>query len=315
MKFTGNYTIVVTPNEMSAEEITEEPEESEGTTVSAEPEDEFGLSGDSRGFFSDSIRVQLDTSTAEDTPEGYLKIPGVTIAKAMVQHYEDSKGRTKRVLKSADALRDMIEFGSGRPVTDEHPKDGVVMSRSETRGFIDNLYFTDHQEAKADIYVTCPVLKNKVIKGDKAEVSIGFYSNITNSPGIYNDESYDEIQSEIWLDHLAIVKNGRCSRKDGCGITDSLKPKIKIIKQIVKVPSAPAITQDSAATIGDKTRLINELHLVADGQINKSKLMKLDVSTLEMINDMVNPSRTTMKMTDRANVEHVDNVCARLFEK
>lgn len=312
MKFTGNFTIVVTPNDVVAEEEIL-PEESGAATVATEPEDEFGMTGDSRGFFSDSATVHLDASIGEITPEGYLKIPNVTIARTMVQVYEDSKGKAKRVLKAADALRDMIEFGSGRPVTDEHPNGGVVMSKKDTRGFIDNLYFTDAGEVKSDIYITCPRLKKTVQDGKKSEVSIGFYSNVNSTPGIFNDEEYDEVQTDIWLDHLAIVKNGRCSRKDGCGITDSVKPKVKIVK--IKEKVIPAAVADSAATVAEKTKLINEIHLVTDSDVLTADLMKMSVSQLKLVKDMVSvPKGTAVRIKDSKPIEHVDDVCARLFE-
>lgn len=317
MKFVlGPYTMVITPDETAATEEEMPLEEGEGSTLGLEPEDEFSLGGDSRGFFSDSAIVRLDVDSAESTPEGYLKLPGVTIAKAMVQTYQDSKGRTKRVLKAADALRDMTDYGTGRPVTDEHPAGGVVMSKKDTRGFIDNLYFTDTNEVKADINIICPRLQKIVKDGKKSEVSIGFYSNINATPGVFNDESYDEIQTDIWLDHLAIVKSGRCSRKDGCGITDSVKPKIKIVKVRDKVvtKTAPLKVADSVETIAEKTKLINEIQLVTDSDINAAELIKWNTEQLKVVNDMMQSSKIAFNL-DMNKKETIDEVVERLQKK
>lgn len=280
MTFTGNFKVTFEPLDGTEEEVTEEE-----TGSTTEPLDEFDMNGDSKGFFSDSITVQLDSEVFEDTPEG-LKIPNVTIAKSMVQTYHDSKGRARRVLKSADALRKMVEFASGRPVTDEHPEGGVVMSRKDTRGYIDNLYVTENDEVKSDLYVTCKKLAKLVRDGKKREVSIGFYSGIDTTPGVFNDQEYDEIQNDIWLDHVAIVKNGRCSRKDGCGITDSVKSKVKVVK-VKATPVVPATITDSPEVVYEKTKILNQIHLVADSELDTDRLMKMDRSDLELIRDMI----------------------------
>lgn len=314
MKMTGNYTIIIEPSSEVTEEMTEETGET-GEVGTTEPIDEFGMTGDSRGFFSDSATVTLDASTFEDTPEGYLKLSNITIAKVMVQKYQDSRGKDLRVLKAVDALKGMIEFGSGRPVTDEHPDGGVVMSRKDTRGFIDNLYFTDTNEAKADVYITCPRLKKTVKNGDKSEVSIGFYSNIDNTPGIYNDQEYDQVQTDIWLDHLAIVKNGRCSRKDGCGITDSVKRAVKVVKVVNKITPAPAKIMDSASVVAEKTKIINEIHLLADSDINKSELMGMSVKQINYVKDLVQVSKGPAFNMDGSKRESIDDVIARLQSK
>lgn len=306
----GTATITVDPGTGDTGEV---PEDIDMGATATDPEDEFSMTGDSRGFFSDSATVQLDAKNAEITPAGYLKLSDITIAKVMVQTYQDSQGRTKKVLKSNDALRDMIEFGSGRPVTDEHPAGGVVMSRKDTRGYIENLYFTDNGEAKSDIYITCPHLIKKVQDGKKSEVSIGFYSNINNTPGVYNDQEYDEVQTDIWLDHLAIVKQGRCSRKDGCGITDSVKPKIKVVKvkDTKAIQSAPVKVIDSATVVAEKTRLINEIHLVADSDINDEELMKIDIPQLTIVKDMMQIRKQTFNL-DGTKKESLDDVIERL---
>jgi len=286
------------------------------------PEDEFGMTGDSkgfrRGFFSDSISVKLDTATSERTPGGYTKFPGVVIARAMVQTYQDADGSYKQVLKAPNALQAMIEYGELRPVTDEHPKDGVVMDRDDTRGYIENLLYNDG-EVCADIVVKCPHLLQKINDG-KNEVSIGFYATTINKAGMYNDSPYQQIQERIWLDHVAIVSRGRCSLKHGCGITDNVKQKVIVIKKdsAVKttVAKKPIKQADSATDNHEKARILGEINIVTDSEI-PDILMGLSLDQVKAVRSLVKKTKGPTLNMDSTSVsakERVDNAYARAFK-
>lgn len=312
-----NVTIIVQPNDMAGTEETT-PEDL-GATGSGTP-DEFGMTGDSAGsrrrFFSDSISVKLDTATAEKTLDGYTKFPGVMIAKAMVQTYQDIDGSYKQVLKSPDALQAMIEFGELRPITDEHPKDGVVMDRDETRGFIENLLYNDGA-TYADLVVKCPHLLKKINDG-KNEVSIGFYSTTTDNTGIFNDAPYQQIQERIWLDHVAIVSRGRCSLKHGCGITDAVKQKVIVIKTKdapKMAASAPAKAADNAIDNHARSRILGEISLVTDSDV-PNELMGLNLDQLKAVRSIVKQTKgPTLRMdsTTASARDVVDNAYQEAF--
>lgn len=175
---------------------------------------------ESEGMSADSMNIKLDAAAVTDTPEGFKKWSQIVIAKEIVQDYNGVK-----VYKSADSLRAILDHGDNRPITDDHPPAKIVTSNKQRLGHIENLTFTDSNELKADIIVTNKVLGDKIISGEKREVSVGFHADTVDIKGVFNDVKYDQMQTDILLDHVAIVKDGRCSLRDGCGIHGDAKPK------------------------------------------------------------------------------------------
>lgn len=247
--------------------------------------------GDSASFATDSIdNVVLDAEAAIDTPEGFAKWEQVTIAKEIVQDYDGRK-----VYKPADSLRVMLDHGENRPVTDDHPAKRVVTSNVQRKGFIDNLCFTDDSELKADITVTAAKLIDSIKSGKKREVSVGFYSTVVDAHGVFNDTEYDQIQTDMLLDHVAIVENGRCSLLDGCGFT---KP-----THVIKQDSVPAAVSDEAkkaielanSLIADqRIGLIAEISAIND-TIDRDTLDAMAVDELKRLKTALDTSTTTIQ--------------------
>lgn len=182
---------------------------------------------------TDSLNIVLDSAVATDTPEGFMMFEQIVLAKEIVQDYDG-----KKVYKPADELRKILDHGENRPITDEHPVKGIVTSITERKGFIKNLTFTDTNELRSDMIITCPVLIDAIKSGKQREVSIGFYSDIDRTPGVFNDTHYTEVQKNILLDHVASTEKGRCSRQNGCGIH-----KMDSVPKTESAPQTPTLTQ------------------------------------------------------------------------
>ena len=174
---------------------------------------EYPKPEDSKPRFSDSLpSMKLDVANAEEA-DGVLSVP-VTVANA--KHIYDYDGL--KVLKPFDELEAAALFADGIPITREHPSAGIVTDRRQVLGFFKS------PTAKDDLLKGILAITDKDLIADVkdkklTEVSAGFFCDLDDTlAGELEGEHYDATQKNIFLNHVAVVENGRCSIDDGCGI-------------------------------------------------------------------------------------------------
>ena len=167
-----------------------------------------------RVMFADSMGIQIDSSRLVDTRDG-LMVKDAVICRAMVLDYQG-----KKVLKSPEVLVESMPTMQRMMVTDEHPRTRVIIDVSEIKGrVLPETARLKNDVATCDLLITDKALADKVRKG-KRDLSPGYFADIIEEPGTFNDEPYEAIQKNVLYDHLAVVKLGRCPRPK-CGILDS----------------------------------------------------------------------------------------------
>jgi len=167
-----------------------------------------------RVMFADSMGIHIDTSKLVDTRDGLL-VKDAIICRAMVLDYQG-----KKILKSPEALADSMLTMQRMMITDEHPRSRVIMDVSEIKGrVLPETVTLNNNVASGDLLITDKVLADEIRKG-KRDLSPGYYADIIEEPGTFNDEPYEAVQKKVLYDHLAVVKSGRCARPK-CGIVDS----------------------------------------------------------------------------------------------
>ncbi len=125
-----------------------------------------------------------------------------------------------RVLKSPEVLAESMPTMQRMMVTNEHPRSRVIMDVSEIKGrVLPETVRLRNDVATGDLLITDKALADKVRKG-KRDLSPGYFADIIEESGTFNDEPYEAAQKNVLYDHLAVVKLGRCSRPK-CGIVDS----------------------------------------------------------------------------------------------
>lgn len=174
---------------------------------------EYPKPEDSKPRFSDSLpSMKLDVANAEEA-DGVLSVP-VTVANA--KHIYDYDGL--KVLKPFDELEAAALFADGIPITREHPSAGIVTDRRQVLGFFKS------PTAKDDLLKGILAITDKDLIADVkdkklTEVSAGFFCDLDDTlAGELEGVPYDATQKNIFLNHVAVVENGRCSIDDGCGI-------------------------------------------------------------------------------------------------
>jgi hypothetical protein len=186
-----------------------------------------------------SVRAHVDGATTTGTLHGkeYIIVPVTALVEGVLQ----GMGSEGPELALAEEFGKFPASWDGRPVVMSHPtvevdgKKTPVSANSpdilETYqiGFIFNTALKGnelHQEAWIDKALmeslnddskeTLEILQ----KGEKIEVSTGYFALIEESDGLYNNEAYQGVQRNIAPDHLAFLPNGTlgaCSNADGCG--------------------------------------------------------------------------------------------------
>ncbi|MBP2057888.1 hypothetical protein J2Z60_001063 [Lactobacillus colini] len=148
-----------------------------------------------------------------DQQTGYLHADNVPIARVGVFPYINAKGQVTMEAKLPDDLLtdSTIETANSKPITEDHPKEAVNSRNSEKymKGFTADNAHAENGMIKVDMTITNKDLIDRVLKGDKQELSIGFSTNNYPVKGNYKGMTYDSIQKNIQINHIAVVKRGR----------------------------------------------------------------------------------------------------------
>lgn len=229
------------------------------------------LKSEPKPVATDSVKIVLDESTFVVDDDGTLVIPDVVIAKEMVQDYEGKEGG---VWKSGEEIQALVRFLDNRPITDGHPEIGYVTSPDEVKGACVNTRCVD-SSAVTDLRISDKQLIEDVQSGKKREVSLGFQCDWVEEPGKFGELDYAWVQKKIYPDHTAMVRDGRCSLTDGCGVTDKVLLQAKTIvdehrKQIIDeiasrsdVKSREDLEKDSIEDLTKSLALVKQLQAEA----------------------------------------------------
>ena len=168
-----------------------------------------------------TITCDVDLSTREITPEGFLKVK-VLAGRVGVQTYttdelgvEDIHGNglvnVARLPDDVFSQRslDSMEF---KDITDNHPPEREVTAdnyRSRTVGVMTSkgIRANDGIHVQVDALIKDRTSIKRI--NDKNEVSLGYEHDIVRRSGTLDGVNYDFVQQDIIYNHLAIVHRGR----------------------------------------------------------------------------------------------------------
>lgn len=154
----------------------------------------------------------------KETSEGYLTFTDVPITRSGVFPYRRSDGALSKEAKLPDEILSAhtVSTAQSKAVTDEHPNELVTTANHQQ--LAKGLSHTDARVEDDKVLVSFTVTDSDLIqkiKNGKREVSIGFLSDITQETGVYNGDSYDSVQRNIEINHIAIVDKGRAGPEIG----------------------------------------------------------------------------------------------------
>ena len=181
---------------------------------------------------------------SEMTDEGYLKV-WCKAARVGTQRYTRGDGtqvveyRPEEEVSNPDSL---ASFGM-KAVTLNHPKvllDSKTTKLHQVGHAGSHVRFSDGFVEVA-LIITDQDAIDAIQRGDAQEVSAGYRVDYDNTPGVTPEgESYDGIQRNILVNHIAIVSKGRAGREarlllDSCDRNDA-------VADVEKPSNSPAIS-------------------------------------------------------------------------
>lgn len=165
------------------------------------------------------MRTRYDTAPIKqvttDPQTGFMHVTNVPIARVGVFPYMKADRSIEMEAKlPAELLSDStVNSADNRPVTNDHH--GLVTKDNATqlaKGFTADNAHVDNNTLRVDMTIMDGKLIDDINNG-KQELSIGFQTNIDQTPGEYNGVAYDSVQKDIRINHVAVVNQGRAGHK------------------------------------------------------------------------------------------------------
>lgn len=164
-------------------------------------------------------RSSYRVTRREYTDEGFLRVPG-NVARTGIQEYlarelglPGDPNRIIRVYRPAEEVfkDESLASFDGVDVTVNHP-DGLVNSKNFKKvsaGVVRGVGRRDGDFVQCDLIVKDQAAINAINSG-KCELSVGYTAVYTEAPGMTVDgEPYDYVQSDIKINHVALVDRAR----------------------------------------------------------------------------------------------------------
>lgn len=154
--------------------------------------------------------IRLDASKMRRTPQGGVKLPGA-LTKVGVFRYTRKDGTVVREYRPAAEVfhKDSLASLEDAPVTDLHPAVMVDTAnyKSLAKGHVRDVR-QDGRHAMAEVVVQDGDLANKILNRERTDISCGYKCRLDNSPGSFEGQAYDVIQTNIRYNHVATLPYG-----------------------------------------------------------------------------------------------------------
>ena len=174
----------------------------------------------------DTIRLDEANSTYY-TKEGYL-IDKPILTSCGIFQYTNPDGSIRRELRLPENVFNPESLASykGKPIIVTHDAgtiDKNNVSRHEVGTILSNGY-RDGDDVRAEIIIHDT---NAMESAGLKELSLGYNLDLIEQPGTYKGEHYDAIQTNIRVNHLALVRSARAGEQARLNIDGSDEPILK----------------------------------------------------------------------------------------
>lgn len=181
----------------------------------------------------DSIRLDKNDSTYF-TDEGYL-VDHPILTSCGIFEYTNPDGSIRRELRLPKYVFDenSLKTYRGKPIIITHDA-GVVDKNNvdkEQIGTILSDGYEDGEDVRAEIIIHDT---DSMQKCGLKELSLGYNLDLIEEPGVWNGQPYDAIQTNIVINHLALVASARAGEQARLNIDGSDEPELKGGKAMAK---------------------------------------------------------------------------------
>ncbi len=184
----------------------------------------------------DSIKLDQNDKTYF-TNEGYL-IDHPILTSCGIFEYTNPDGSIRRELRLPEHVfaEESLKTYKGKPIIITHEA-GVVNKSNVDREQIGTILtdgYQDGDDVRAEIIIhDTDAMKECGLK----ELSLGYNLDLVEEPGTWNGEPYDAIQTNIAINHLALVASARAGEQARLNIDGSEEPELKGGKVMKQTPN------------------------------------------------------------------------------
>ncbi len=193
----------------------------------------------------DCIRLDAKDSTYF-TAEGYL-VDHPILTSCGIFEYTNPDGSTRRELRLPEHVFAPASLKSyrGKPVIITHDAGAIDKDNvdREQIGTILSDGYKDGDDVRAEIIIHDT---DKMKDCGLRELSLGYNLDLIEEPGVWNGEPYDAIQTNIMINHLALVASARAGEQARLNIDGSDEPELKGGKKSMNEESK--VNQDTGLT-------------------------------------------------------------------
>jgi len=143
------------------------------------------------------------------TDEGFI-VDKPIVGRIGIQIYQNKDGSIRRELRLPEHVfeADSLASFKGKPITSDHPGRKVT-SKDVRQLSIGTVLSNGQKDDSGNHVVTEIVIHDPEAMGSNRELSLGYDVQLDETPGEWNGEKYDAIQTNIRVNHLAVVFRGR----------------------------------------------------------------------------------------------------------
>ncbi len=174
----------------------------------------------------DSIRLDADDRTYF-TEEGYL-VDHPVLTSVGIFEYTNPDGTIRRELRLPEHVfaEKSLKTYRGKPVIITHSA-GKISKNNVDREQIGTILsdgYQDNDDVRAEIIIhNTDAMKSSGLK----ELSLGYNLDLIEEPGEWNGQPYDAVQTNIVINHLALVASARAGDQARLNIDGSDEPELK----------------------------------------------------------------------------------------
>lgn len=237
------------------------------------------------------MQVRYDTAAIgkfeTDAQNGFLTIRDVPIATIGVFPYKLADGSVRMEAKLPQELLSdsTVESANNKPVTDDHPPEMVTIDNTKKymSGITSNNAHVKGNTLRVDMVISDKDLISDISNG-KEELSIGFRTEVKNIAGDFKGEHYDSQQTNIQINHIAVVDRGRAGhsiRLTGDSASMLIKDKrteTKMDTEIVRLDGREiTVNSKDASFVKETDRKIYKQDAAENDEIAKLKATIADL--------------------------------------
>ncbi len=195
------------------------------------------------------------------SPEGYIRANAI-VTRSGIFHYQNLDGSTRRELRHPKEVWNDESIASMEliPVTNGHPHERMVTPENFKRlaiGYTGETIIKDGNFVMANFVITDQDGVDAVIKNGRKELSLGYLVDLDETPGEYEGEKYDAVQTNIRYNHLAIVDKARAGKEarialDSFDAVEILNEDKIMSKRKIKIDNESMEVEESVASYVDR---------------------------------------------------------------